>query len=50
MRLTRIGPDEAVFGGIAFRKEGDDLVVQLTIRMRDGTSREELLRFRRKAL
>jgi hypothetical protein len=51
LRLTRIGTSEAVFGGVAFRKEGaDELVVTLTMRSRDGSSREDVLRFRKRAL
>lgn len=51
MRLTKIGPGEAVFGGVALRKEGaDELVVRISIRMRDGTMREEVLRFKRRPL
>ena len=51
LRLTRIAPDEAVFGGVAFKREAPDLlVVRLTIRSRDGASREEVLRFRKRAL
>ena len=47
LRLTRIAPDEAVFGGVAFKREAPDLlVVRLTMRSRDGSTREEVLRFR----
>ncbi|HYC38772.1 MAG TPA: DUF6265 family protein [Usitatibacter sp.] len=51
LRLTKIGPDEAVFGGVGFHREApDSLVVRLTIRMKDGTTRDEVLRFRKRAL
>lgn len=51
MRLQRISETEASFGGLTFRREGTDvLVVDLTIRMKDGSTRTEALRFRRRAL
>ena len=51
LRLTRIAPDEAVFGGVAFKREAPDtLIVQLTMKSRDGTTRDEMLRFRKRAL
>ena len=51
MPLRRIGENEFSFGGVGFRREGaDGLVVDLTMRMKDGTTRTEALRFRRKAL
>lgn len=50
LALTRASPGELAFGGVVFRKEAEGvLVVDLTIRTRDGT-RQELLRFRKKAL
>jgi len=51
MRLQRISETEASFGGLTFRREGAQvLVVELTIRMKDGATRTEALRFRRRAL
>ena len=51
LRLTKIGPDEAVFGGVGFHREAPDLlVVKLTIRMKDGATRQEVLRFRKRTL
>ena len=51
MRLQRISDTEASFGGLTFRREGTDvLVVDLTIRMKDGSTRTEALRFKRRAL
>ena len=50
-RLTRVAPREAVFGGIVFRLEGDaTLIVQLRIRGKDGRTREERLRYKRRPL
>jgi hypothetical protein len=51
MPLQRISEGEASFGGVVFRREAPDaLAVDLTMRMRDGTSKTEVLRFRRRAL
>lgn len=51
MPLRRISENEASFGGVLFRRESPDvLVVELTMRMKDGTTRSEPLRFRRRAL
>ena len=51
MPLQRISESEASFGGVVFRREAPDaLTVDLTMRMRDGTTRTEVLRFRRRAL
>ena len=51
MPLKRISESEASFGGVVFRREAPDaLTVDLTMRMRDGTTRTEVLRFRRRAL
>ena len=51
LRLTRVAPREAVFGGIVFRLENDNtLTVQLRIRGKDGTTREETLRYTRRPL
>ena len=51
MPLRRIGENEASFGGVGFRREGADmLVVDLTMRMKDGSARTEALRFRRRQL
>ena len=51
MPLKRISENEASFGGLLFRREGADLlVVELTMRMKDGATRTESLRFRKRAL
>jgi hypothetical protein len=51
MPLRRIGENEFSFGGVGFRREGgDQMLVDLTMRTKDGTTRTEVLRFRRKAL
>jgi hypothetical protein len=51
LALTRASPGELAFGGVVFRREaGSVLAVDLTIRMKDGATRQELLRFRKKAL
>jgi hypothetical protein len=51
MPLRRISETEASFGGLLFRREGAEaLVVELTMRMKDGTTRTEVLRFKRRAL
>ncbi len=51
LTLTRIGPDEAAFGGVVFRRAAPDLLeVDLTIRTRDGSTRVEKLAFRKKPL
>ena len=51
MPLRRIGENEASFGGVGFRREGTDvLVVDLVMRMKDGSTRAEALRFRRRPL
>ena len=51
MPLKRLTEDGGEFGGLFFRREGSDtLAVDLTIRMRDGSTRTEKLRFRRRAL
>jgi hypothetical protein len=48
---SRIRENEFSFGGEGFRREGAEaLVVDLTMRMKDGSTRTETLRFRRKAL
>src|SRR5262245_33103947 len=45
MRLARIEPGVLAFGGVVFRKEGEDgLAVELTIRHKDGTTKQEALR------
>ena len=51
MPLRRIGTSEFSFGGVGFRREGDDgLAVDLTMRMKDGSTRTEVLRFKRRPL
>ena len=51
MPLRKIEGDAFDFGGLVFRREGSDqLVVELTIRSRDGGTRKESLRFRKRAL
>lgn len=51
MPLQRISENEASFGGVAFRREAADLLaVDLTMRMKDGTTRTEVLRFKRRPL
>jgi hypothetical protein len=51
MPLQRLGDNEWSFGGVGFRREGNEaLVVNLTMRMKDGTTKTEVLRFRRKVL
>lgn len=51
MPLSSLGEGVGDFGGLRFRRDGDDrLVVELTIRLRDGTTRQEVLRFNRKRL
>jgi hypothetical protein len=49
--LTRIGADEAVFGGVAFTRLGGDAHrVEITMRSKDGTSRKEVINHKRKPL
>ena len=51
MPLRRIDGDAFDFGGLVFKREGSDqLVVELTIRSKDGSRRTESLRFRKRAL
>jgi len=51
IRLSRISPDEAVFGRIVFERKGTDcLVVKLAIREKSGELRHETLSYRRKPL
>lgn len=51
MPLKSISENEASFGGVGFRREGSDvLVVDLTMRMKDGSVRSQALRFKRKPL
>ena len=50
-RLTRIGPDEAVFGGIVFTRLGNDSHrVEIAMRAKDGTTRKEVINHKRKPL
>jgi hypothetical protein len=49
--LRKVGENEWSFGGVVFRREGaEGLVVDLTIRMKDGSTNTQALRFRKKAL
>ena len=49
--LTRASAGELAFGGVLFRREGDDrLGVELTMKQKDGSTRTHVLRFRKKAL
>jgi len=49
LKLTAIAPGRIAFGGVVFRREGDDaLVVDLTRRGKDGEARTESMRFTRK--
>jgi hypothetical protein len=50
LRLTAIAPGRIAFGGVVFKREGDDaLTVDLTRRGKDGEARTESMRFTRKA-
>jgi hypothetical protein len=50
MRLTRIGPNQATFGGIALKRVDDTLTVEVTIKTKDGAVRTETLVFKRRPL
>jgi hypothetical protein len=51
MPLRKIGENEFSFGGVGFRREGNEtLLVDLTMRMKDGSTRSEVLRFKRRPL
>ena len=52
LRLTAKTPTELAFGGVVFRREGDDmLTVEIAMRGRDGAApRLEVLRFKRRPL
>lgn len=51
MPLVSISGDAASFGGVGFRREGaDQLVVDLRMKMKDGATRTEVLKFRRRPL
>lgn len=51
LRLTRISPTELAFGGLVFRREGEDrLVVELTRRSAEGAARQDTMRFLRRPL
>ena|SRR5688572_7433588 len=51
MPLRKLTENGGEFGGLVFRREGpDQLAVDLTMRMKDGSTRTEALRFRRKQL
>ena len=48
LRLTRISPAEAAFGGVVFRRTGEnELVVDVTMRRKDGTSETKSLTFKK---
>ena len=50
LRLTRISPTEAAFGGVVLKRAGEnDLVVEVTMRRRDGTSSTQVLKLTRKS-
>ena len=49
-RSAKIAPNEAIFGGIVFQREGEKLTVKLTIRQEDGSRREEILTYARQPL
>ncbi len=49
LRLTRISPTEAAFGGVVFKRVADnELVVEVTMRRKDGSTNTEKLAFKRK--
>ena len=49
LRLTRISPAEAAFGGVVLKRDGDSgLIVDLTMRRKDGSSSTSVLTFKRK--
>ena len=51
MPLVSISENAASFGGVGFRREGaDQLVVDLRMKMKDGATRAEVLKFRRRPL
>ena len=49
LRLTRISPTEAAFGGVVLKRGADDeLFVEVTMRRKDGTSSTNVLKLKRK--
>ena len=51
MPLRKLGENEFSFGGVGFRREGNEtLLVDPTMRMKDGSTRTEVLRFKRRPL
>lgn len=49
--LVRLTADEASFGGVGYRREGGDILwVDLRMRQKDGSLKEQKLQFRRKPL
>ena len=50
LRLTRISPTEAAFGGVVFKRSGDsELVAEVTMRSKDGTMNTQKMSFRKKS-
>jgi hypothetical protein len=46
--LTRIGPTEAVFGGVALKRVGENgLTVEVNVRRKDGSTQKQILNLRR---
>jgi hypothetical protein len=51
IRLTKLGPDELVFGGLAFQRTAPDaFTFRLTMRQKEGPPKVETVAFRKKAL
>jgi hypothetical protein len=51
LRLTELGPNKAIFGGIGFeRPDPDTLLVSVLIRRKDGSRDTQKLTFRKKPL
>ena len=49
LRLTRISATEAAFGGVVLKRDGEaGLVVEVTMRRKDGSSSTSVLKFKRK--
>ena len=48
LRLTRVSAIEAIFGGVAIRRSGEELIVEVTMRRKDGSSQTQKLTLRRK--
>jgi len=48
LRLTRISPTEAAFGGVVLKREGENvLVVDVTMRRKDGSSQTQTLKLKK---